>query len=230
MELLFVWVPFEIPLFIRASERKVVRGFKTAGITVKAAGAVTALGRVDRLYSTAHRPAPVAGGLLERLRPVLVLSVNGPLAKAGAPVWMSADLDAWDDSRLTHELEGSVAFAGLDSGQKMRILRGLGRRNENVAVLADSPEDLSLMEHANASIAFEGNQDEAFKGVPDFFMPGDVPELPFRAIGEARNHLERVRAGVSFLGVFRGLLKGVALLPLFSGLPLLLKPASLALF
>gem|GEM_PF-4319326 len=227
--LLFVLVPFELPLFIRLSERRTTRRLRDAGIRVRDPEAATALGGVDRLFWIRREAAPAPSPVISELRPVQIVTGDAGRGEGAPGILTGAMLDGMDDAGLMQRIDGPAVFAGLDPGQQLRVLRMLGRRNERVAVFGVSSADLPLMEHAEVSLAVEETGKTELRDSARIVLGSGASGVIEGAFIEARRHFGSLRCGISLLTCFRWMMTGLALLPLLPGMPLILKPAGVVL-
>jgi Ca2+-transporting ATPase len=139
-----------------------------------------------------------------------------------------ADLAACSDTELTRAAESRTVFARIMPEQKLRIVTALKADGEIVAMTGDGVNDAPSLKAAHIGIAMGGRGTDVAREAASIVLLDDDFGSIVKAIRLGRRIYDNLRKAMSFILAIHVPIAGLALLPLLTGLPLLLGPVHIA--
>jgi len=136
-----------------------------------------------------------------------------------------ADLD---DDALAEAARTPTAFARIMPEQKLRIVSALKADGEIVAMTGDGVNDAPSLKAAHIGIAMGGRGTDVAREAAAIVLLDDDFGSIVKAIRLGRRIYDNLRKAMSFILAVHVPIAGLALLPLVTGLPLLLGPVHIA--
>ncbi|WP_315798773.1 cation-translocating P-type ATPase [Bradyrhizobium sp. SZCCHNRI3043] len=136
-----------------------------------------------------------------------------------------ADLD---DDALALAARVPTAFARIMPEQKLRIVTALKADGEIVAMTGDGVNDAPSLKAAHIGIAMGGRGTDVAREASAIVLLDDDFGSIVKAIRLGRRIYDNLRKAMSFILAVHFPIAGLALLPLVTGLPLLLGPVHIA--
>ncbi|WP_315751151.1 MULTISPECIES: cation-translocating P-type ATPase [unclassified Bradyrhizobium] len=136
-----------------------------------------------------------------------------------------ADLD---DDALALAARAPTAFARIMPEQKLRIVTALKADGEIVAMTGDGVNDAPSLKAAHIGIAMGGRGTDVAREASAIVLLDDDFGSIVKAIRLGRRIYDNLRKAMSFILAVHFPIAGLALLPLVTGLPLLLGPVHIA--
>ncbi|MES1975146.1 MAG: cation-translocating P-type ATPase [Pseudomonadota bacterium] len=153
-------------------------------------------------------------------------------ARAGigdGEVMTGAELGVLDDTALAARLGNVAVFARTQPEQKLRIVTALKQRGEVVAMTGDGVNDAPSLKAAHIGIAMgKRGTDVAREAAAIVLLDDDFGSI-VAAVALGRRIYDNLRKAIAFIFAVHVPIAGLALLPLFTGLPILLGPLHIAL-
>jgi len=139
-----------------------------------------------------------------------------------------AELAALDDDALAQAAATPTAFARIMPEQKLRIVSALKADGEIVAMTGDGVNDAPSLKAAHIGIAMGGRGTDVAREAASIVLLDDDFGSIVKAIRLGRRIYDNLRKAMSFILAVHFPIAGLALLPLVTGLPLLLGPVHIA--
>jgi Ca2+-transporting ATPase len=148
---------------------------------------------------------------------------------AAGDVLTGADLGRLDDAELALRLRTVTVFARIMPEQKLRIVNAFKAAGEVVAMTGDGVNDAPSLKAAHIGVAMGlRGTDVAREASAIVLMEDDFGDI-VAAIRLGRRIFDNIRKAMAFIFAVHVPIAGLALLPLFFGLPLLFGPIHIAL-
>jgi Ca2+-transporting ATPase len=146
------------------------------------------------------------------------------ILRPGDRVVDGRELSALGDEELAAGLDRAAAFSRVSPADKVRIVAGLRRRGEIVAMLGDGVNDAPALRHADIGLAMGGRGADLAKETADIVLVDDRFETIAAAVEEGRVIFDNIRKFIFYL--FSCNLSEVLVLftSVVAGLPLPLLP------
>ncbi|HLE85858.1 MAG TPA: cation-transporting P-type ATPase [Thermoanaerobaculia bacterium] len=146
------------------------------------------------------------------------------ILRPGDRVLDGRELSALGDEELAAGLDRAAAFSRVSPADKVRIVAGLRRRGEIVAMLGDGVNDAPALRHADIGLAMGGRGADLAKETADIVLVDDRFETIAAAVEEGRVIFDNIRKFIFYL--FSCNLSEVLVLftSVVAGLPLPLLP------
>ncbi|WP_257169527.1 cation-translocating P-type ATPase [Bradyrhizobium sp. SRS-191] len=139
-----------------------------------------------------------------------------------------AELSDLDDDALARAARTPTAFARIMPEQKLRIVSALKTDGEIVAMTGDGVNDAPSLKAAHIGIAMGGRGTDVAREAAAIVLLDDDFGSIVKAIRLGRRIYDNLRKAMSFILAVHFPIAGLALLPLLTGLPLLLGPVHIA--
>jgi len=139
------------------------------------------------------------------------------------------DLEALDDEQLAQRLKRVTVFARIMPQQKLRIVQAFKARGEVVAMTGDGVNDAPSLKAAHIGIAMGGRGTDVAREASELVLLNDNFSAIVQSARLGRRIYDNIRKAMAFILAVHVPIAGLALLPLFFGLPMLLGPIHIAL-
>ncbi|MGJ5176181.1 cation-translocating P-type ATPase [Bradyrhizobium oligotrophicum] len=139
-----------------------------------------------------------------------------------------AELSTLDDDALAQAARTPTAFARIMPEQKLRIVDALKADGEIVAMTGDGVNDAPSLKSAHIGIAMGGRGTDVAREASAIVLLDDDFGSIVKAIRLGRRIYDNLRKAMCFILAVHFPIAGLALLPLVTGLPLLLGPVHIA--
>jgi Ca2+-transporting ATPase len=140
-----------------------------------------------------------------------------------------ANLGRMDDASLAARLHGSPVFARVMPEQKLRIVEALKARGEVVAMTGDGVNDAPSLKAAHIGIAMGGRGTDVAREASAIVLLDDDFGSIVKAVRLGRRIYDNLKKAAGFIFTIHMPVAGLALLPLITGLPIVLGPMHIAL-
>ncbi|MFA5969566.1 MAG: cation-translocating P-type ATPase [Sphingomonas sp.] len=148
---------------------------------------------------------------------------------ADGDVLTGADLAALDDARLAERLKTATVFARIMPEQKLRIVQAFKADGEIVAMTGDGVNDAPSLKAAHIGVAMgKRGTDVAREASAIILLEDDFGSI-VQSVRLGRRIYDNIRKAMAFIFAVHVPIAGLALLPLFFGLPILFGPVHIAL-
>jgi len=138
------------------------------------------------------------------------------------------DLAAMDDAQLAACIGSVTVFARIMPEQKLRIVAALKGAGEVVAMTGDGVNDAPSLKAAHIGIAMGGRGTDVAREASSIVLLDDDFGSIVQAVRLGRRIYDNLRKAMGFIIAVHIPIAGLALLPLFTGMPLLLGPVHIA--
>ena len=147
---------------------------------------------------------------------------------ASERVLTGAELATTSDAELARAAQSQAAFARIMPEQKLRIVTALKADGEIVAMTGDGVNDAPSLKAAHIGIAMGGRGTDVAREAASIVLLDDDFGSIVKAIRLGRRIYDNLRKAMGFILAVHVPIAGLALLPLVTGLPLLLGPVHIA--
>jgi Ca2+-transporting ATPase len=137
-------------------------------------------------------------------------------------------LSAMDDPALAHEVGRVNVFARIMPEQKLRLVEALKAAGEMVAMTGDGVNDAPSLKAAHIGIAMGGRGTDVAREAASLVLLDDDFGSIVAAVRMGRRIYDNLRKAMGFIVAVHIPIAGLALLPLLTGMPLLLGPVHIA--
>ena len=151
-------------------------------------------------------------------------AIAGAVGLASADLVTGPEIAALDDPALAARLKSLEVCARVMPDQKLRIVQALTAGGEVVAMTGDGVNDAPALRAAAIGVAMgERGTDVAREAAAIVLTRDDFTDL-VGAVAEGRRISDNLRKALGFIVAVHVPIAGVALVPMFFGLPMLLHP------
>ena len=148
---------------------------------------------------------------------------------ADGDVLTGADLETLDDGQLAERLKTVTVFARIMPEQKLRIVQAFKADGDVVAMTGDGVNDAPSLKAAHIGIAMgKRGTDVAREASAIVLLEDDFGSI-VQSVRLGRRIYDNIRKAMAFIFAVHVPIAGLALLPLFFGLPILFGPIHIAL-
>ncbi len=148
---------------------------------------------------------------------------------AEGDVLTGADLASLDDAQLAERLKTVTVFARIMPEQKLRIVQAFKADGAIVAMTGDGVNDAPSLKAAHIGIAMgKRGTDVAREASAMVLLEDDFGSI-VQSVRLGRRIYDNIRKAMAFIFAVHVPIAGLALLPLFFGLPILFGPIHIAL-
>jgi Ca2+-transporting ATPase len=144
-------------------------------------------------------------------------------------VLTGSELEALDDTQLAERLKRVTVFARIMPQQKLRIVQAFKAGGEIVAMTGDGVNDAPSLKAAHIGIAMGGRGTDVAREASALVLLEDDFAAIVQSARLGRRIYDNIRKAMAFIFAVHVPIAGLALLPLFFGLPVLLGPIHIAL-
>ena len=156
-------------------------------------------------------------------------SIAAQAGIAEGDILTGSDLEALDDTQLAERLKTVTVFARIMPEQKLRIVQAFKTDGEVVAMTGDGVNDAPSLKAAHIGIAMgKRGTDVAREASAIVLMEDDFGSI-VQSVRLGRRIYDNIRKAMAFIFAVHVPIAGLALLPLFFGLPILFGPIHIAL-
>ncbi|MDP3551802.1 MAG: cation-translocating P-type ATPase [Novosphingobium sp.] len=148
---------------------------------------------------------------------------------AEGDVLTGADLAALDDAQLAERLKTVTVFARIMPEQKLRIVQAFKVGGEIVAMTGDGVNDAPSLKAAHIGIAMGKRGTDVAREASAMVLLDDDFGSIVQSVRLGRRIYDNIRKAMAFIFAVHVPIAGLALLPLFFGLPILFGPIHIAL-
>ena len=121
------------------------------------------------------------------------------ILRAGGTVIDGRELPGLDDAELDRRLADAAAFSRVSPADKLRIVDGLRRRGEIVAMLGDGVNDAPALRRADIGLAMGGRGTDLARETADLVLVDDRFETVAAAVEEGRVIYDNIRKFIFYL-------------------------------
>lgn len=147
---------------------------------------------------------------------------------ADGAVCSGEQLDALDDAAFDAALARVAVCARVTPAQKLRIVQGLQRRGEVVAMTGDGVNDGPALRAADVGVAMGQRGTDVAREAAALVLLDDRFDALVEAVAAGRRIFDNLRKAIGYLFAVHVPIVGLSLLPLFGG-PVLLLPLHVVL-
>jgi Ca2+-transporting ATPase len=184
----------------------------------------------------AEVPAAIAECRAAGIRVVMITGDYPATAKAIAraagldhdSVLTGRELSQLSDAELAQHLETVSIFARILPEQKLRIVQSLQARGAVVAMTGDGVNDAPSLKRADIGVAMGGRGTDVAREAASIVLLDDDFGSIVRTVRLGRRIYDNLRKAMSYIIAAHIPIAGIALLPLLTGLPLVLFPVHIA--
>ena len=185
--------------------------------------------------------ASVPGAVAEcRSAGILVVMITGDYAAtarsiatqagiAEGEVLTGSDLASLDDTQLAARLKFVTVFARIMPEQKLRIVQAFKADGDIVAMTGDGVNDAPSLKAAHIGIAMGKRGTDVAREASAMVLLDDDFGSIVQSVRLGRRIYDNIRKAMAFIFSVHVPIAGLALLPLFLGLPILFGPIHIAL-
>jgi Ca2+-transporting ATPase len=138
------------------------------------------------------------------------------------------ELDRIDDAELGKRLRSTAVFARITPEQKLRIVEALKAQGEIVAMTGDGVNDAPSLKAAHVGIAMGGRGTDVAREASSIVLLDDDFGSVVKAVRLGRRIYDNLRKAIGFIFAVHVPIAGLALLPLLTGMPIVLGPMHIA--
>ena len=139
------------------------------------------------------------------------------------------EMDRMDDRTLAISMATTSVFARIRPQQKLRLVEALKQGGEVVAMTGDGVNDAPAMKAAHIGISMGGRGTDVAREASALVLLYDDFASIVTTIRLGRRIYDNLRKSIEYIVAVHIPIAGLALLPLFFGLPLMLMPIQIAL-
>jgi len=148
---------------------------------------------------------------------------------ADGDVLTGADLATLDDAALAARLKTVTVFARIMPEQKLRIVQAFKADGEIVAMTGDGVNDAPSLKAAHIGVAMGKRGTDVAREASAMVLLDDDFGSIVQSVRLGRRIYDNIRKAMAFIFAVHVPIAGLALLPLFFGLPILFGPIHIAL-
>ncbi len=197
-------------------------------------GFVGLVGLADPLRSTV--PTAVKECRAAKIKVVMITGDYPVTAKAIAQqagvdargILTGDEIDALSDADLRAQVRTITIFARIMPEQKLRIVNAFKANGEIVAMTGDGVNDAPSLKAAHIGVAMGGRGTDVAREASSIVLLDDDFGSIVKAIRLGRRINDNLRKAMGFVFAVHIPIAGMALLPLFFGLPIILGPVHIA--
>lgn len=148
---------------------------------------------------------------------------------AAGDVLTGPELESLDDDTLAERLEAVTVFARIMPEQKLRIVNAFKADGEIVAMTGDGVNDAPSLKAAHIGIAMGKRGTDVAREASAIVLLDDDFGAIIASVRLGRRIYDNIRKAMAFIFAVHVPIAGLALLPLFFGMPILFGPIHIAL-
>ncbi len=139
------------------------------------------------------------------------------------------ELERMSEGALAEAVRRTSVFARIRPQQKLKLVEALKRNGEIVAMTGDGVNDALAMKAAHIAISMGGRGTDVAREASSLVLLKDDFASIVATIRLGRRIFDNLRKAIEYIVAIHIPIAGLALLPLFFGLPLMLMPIHIAL-
>ncbi len=139
------------------------------------------------------------------------------------------DLETLDDATLAERLKTVTVFARITPEQKLRLVQAFKADGEIVAMTGDGVNDAPSLKAAHIGVAMGKRGTDVAREASAIILLDDDFGSIVQSVRLGRRIYDNIRKAMAFIFAVHVPIAGLALLPLFFGLPILFGPIHIAL-
>jgi Ca2+-transporting ATPase len=178
---------------------------------------------VRECYSAGIRVIMITGD-----HPATALAIARKAGIAAGTVLTGDDIEAMDEAELQRRVTPVSVFARIMPVQKLRIVRALKAAGNVVAMTGDGVNDAPSLKAADIGIAMGGRGTDVAREASALVLLDDDFGSIVKAVRLGRRIYDNLRKAMGYILALHVPIAGLALLPLLTGLPLILMPIHIA--
>jgi Ca2+-transporting ATPase len=161
--------------------------------------------------------------------PVTARAIAAQAGIASNRVISGDELDTMADATLLAAVRDTSIFARIRPQQKLKLVEALKRDGQIVAMTGDGVNDAPAMKAAHIGISMGGRGTDVAREASSLVLLTDDFASIVATIRLGRRIYDNLRKAIEYIVAVHIPIAGLALLPLFFGLPLMLMPIQIAL-
>lgn len=147
----------------------------------------------------------------------------------GSNILSGDELEALSEDELAGAVQKTSVFARIRPQEKLKIVEALKRNGEIVAMTGDGVNDAPAMKAAHIGISMGGRGTDVAREASSLVLLDDDFTSIAHTIRLGRRIYDNLQKAIQYIIAVHIPIAGLALLPLLSGLPLMLLPIHIAL-
>jgi Ca2+-transporting ATPase len=147
----------------------------------------------------------------------------------GSTILSGDELEALSEAELARAVQKVNVFARIRPQEKLKIVEALKRNGEIVAMTGDGVNDAPAMKASHIGISMGGRGTDVAREASSLVLLDDDFTSIARTIRLGRRIYDNLQKAIQYIIAVHIPIAGLALLPLLSGLPLMLLPIHIAL-
>jgi len=161
--------------------------------------------------------------------PVTARAIATQAGIAAGDILTGGELDRLTDHDLADRLGTVTVFARIMPEQKLRIVEAFKARGDVVAMTGDGVNDAPSLKAAHIGVAMGKRGTDVAREASAIVLLDDDFGAIVEAVRLGRRIYDNIKKAMAFIFAVHVPIAGLALLPLFTGLPLLFGPVHIAL-
>jgi Ca2+-transporting ATPase len=160
--------------------------------------------------------------------PVTAQAIARAAGISDTAVLTGAELSRLSDDALASRVRTVSVFARIQPDQKLRIVEALQANGEVVAMTGDGVNDAPSLKRADIGVAMGGRGTDVAREASSIVLLDDDFGSIVRTVRLGRRIYDNLRKAMGYIIAVHVPIAGIALLPLLTGLPLVLLPVHIA--